>query len=54
MVECFLHAGHSFHPSISRNWWAAQVDSGDLLCPSLLMAQSQIRGHWENRSTEQI
>lgn len=29
-------------------------DSGDLLCPDLLMAQSQIQGHLENRSTEQI
>lgn len=54
MVEGFLHPGHSFYPSTSRGWWAAQGDSGDFLCPCLLMAQSQIRGHLENRSTEQI
>lgn len=54
MVKCFLHPGHSSYPGTSRDQWAAQGDSGVLLCPCLLVAQSQIRGRLENKSTEQI
>lgn len=54
MVEHFLLPGRSFHPSLGRCRWAAQGDSGDLLSPRLPLAQSQICGHLENRSTEQI
>lgn len=54
MVECFLRSGHGSYPSTSRDQWAAQGDSGDLLCPCLPIAQSQIQGCLENRSTEQI
>lgn len=33
---------HSFHLSAGRDWWAAQVDSRDLLCHCLPVAWSQI------------
>lgn len=45
---CVLCPDGSFHPG------AGGGHSRGLLCPRPLLAQSQIRGHWGHRSTEQL